>query len=837
MKILELEISNIRGIKQIKISPNGENVVVFGPNGTGKSAIVDGVDFLLTGRIARLAGEGSKVLSLKEHGPHVDYRDKLKDVIVKAKIKINEGEPVIEIERQMTNPMKLRVSPSSAEGKIQACLAIAKLGQHLLSRREILKYITAEAGKRAAQVQSLLNLEQIENLRTSLVTIRNQADEQFKSSESDLKKSEFNLQATLSVRIFSVQTCIDKINELRRTLGAVDVTTLNAKVDIKKDITPPSGLGKPSELSLTQIQNYIAQVRKLLASKGETVQKEAELRQLLDEIAKDVKLKTDLLHKRLLDLGISLLDESNTCPLCEREWTRGSFKDYLAERIRNATVAQEKQDLIARKAALIKQSVDVLWNAVSQLLQGHEQFGLEVVSKEEIERCTKDAKAWVACLLSPEEHHQTSKWPATIEGLFDENFVERKLLQPLEHAVQQSGQNLSKELEAWDTLTRVETLWEQHQRASAALRTSSRFKKKAEAVLRAFEMARDSVLEGIYGAITDNFENYYKCIHGDDEANFSSTLKHKGPELNFEVDFHNRGSFPPHALHSEGHQDSMGVCLYFALNRYLAKNVLQVMVLDDVVMSIDRGHRRGVCGFLSQFFPDRQLIITTHDAAWARQLRTEGVVKRDNMLHFVNWKIETGPIIELERDFWDKIEEELARDDIPAAAHRLRWNAECFFENICDAFGAKIAYKGDYHWELGDYAPAAISAYRDYLKRAKKSAELLEQVEKMKQLEVLDKEASGIIDESQIEQWVINENVHYNKWSGFSKQDIVPVIKAFKDLFSLFTCPSCKMVVSVSVQGRDPKCLSCRCGEFYWDLLSAEESRKTLAQQKVVVGS
>jgi len=314
-------------------------------------------------------------------------------------------------------------------------------------------------------------------------------------------------------------------------------------------------------------------------------------------------------------------------------------------------------------------------------------------------------------------------------------------------------------------------------------------------------------------------------------------LKHKGPELNFEVDFYNRGSFPPHALHSEGHQDSMGICLYFALNRHLAKDVLQVMVLDDVVMSIDHGHRRGVCGFLNQYFPDRQLIITTHDSAWARQLRTEGAVKRDNMLHFVNWEIETGPIIELEQDFWDKIDEELARDEISDAAHRLRWNAECFFENVCDAFGAKIAYKGDYRWELGDYAPAAISAYKDYLKKAKRSAEVLEQAEKMKQLEVLDKEANRIINESHIEQWVINENVHYNKWSGFSKQDIVPVIKAFKALFSLFACSSCKTVVSVSFQGRDPKCLCCRCGVFYWDLLSAEESRKALAQQKVVVGS
>ena len=45
MKILELEISHIRGIKSIELSPQGKNVVVFGPNGAGKSAIVDSKDF------------------------------------------------------------------------------------------------------------------------------------------------------------------------------------------------------------------------------------------------------------------------------------------------------------------------------------------------------------------------------------------------------------------------------------------------------------------------------------------------------------------------------------------------------------------------------------------------------------------------------------------------------------------------------------------------------------------------------------------------------------------------------------------------------------------------
>jgi recombinational DNA repair ATPase RecF len=42
MKLLELEIHNIRGIRHLLLKPDGKNLVVWGPNGSGKSAVVDG---------------------------------------------------------------------------------------------------------------------------------------------------------------------------------------------------------------------------------------------------------------------------------------------------------------------------------------------------------------------------------------------------------------------------------------------------------------------------------------------------------------------------------------------------------------------------------------------------------------------------------------------------------------------------------------------------------------------------------------------------------------------------------------------------------------------------
>jgi recombinational DNA repair ATPase RecF len=74
MKLLELEIRNIRGIRHLLLKPGGKNLVVWGPNGSGKSAVVDAIDFLLTGRVSRLVGEGTAGITLDEHGPHVDCK-------------------------------------------------------------------------------------------------------------------------------------------------------------------------------------------------------------------------------------------------------------------------------------------------------------------------------------------------------------------------------------------------------------------------------------------------------------------------------------------------------------------------------------------------------------------------------------------------------------------------------------------------------------------------------------------------------------------------------------------------------------------------------------------
>ena len=819
MKVLNLEAKNIRGIKNIKIEPKGQNVVVFGPNGTGKSAIVDAIDFLLTGKISRLTGEGTKGLSLKEHGCHVDCRKNLKNTVVVAKVEVDGKEVVMK--RSINKPSYLKVEPKKCENLVEPYLGTAALGLHILSRREILRYITAEAGKRAKEIMSLLNLTDIENIRATLVTVKNEAKEDFKRLQSSLEIAKSEVSRLLSLDRFSEEASLNKVNELREVLHGSKITQLSPE-KIKENLAPRPFWTIEGALTREQIWNTIKELRSLLQSKDDIAEKELGLRTLLEEVEKEAKFKQYLLYERLFEAGISLVDSTNVCPLCGRKWEVGDFKVYLEEKKKETEVAKGKQAKIDEMSTSIKVNLDLLETNIADCMKAHKQFNLKVVDEKELKDCLLALERWLEVMIKPLDSFEANEWPpSSLQEILGSPFLEIKMLAPLEKALKEVGELLSKQQLAWDTLTKMEDHWKRYQQTLEEKETGKILKNRAEKTLDHFEKSRDFVLEKIYDAVQGKFEEYYKIIHSEDETKFKSKISQVGPELNFEVDFYQRGMFPPHALNSEGHQDSMGLCLFFALNNYLVKDAIKVIVLDDVIMSIDCTHRRAICQLLKKAFPDKQYIITTHDNAWAKQLKTEGVITtHKNMMHFVNWNIDTGPIFEMEKDFWDRVQEDLDKNDIPAAAHRLRRNAECFFENVCDFLIAKIPYKGHHQWELGDFAPAAISAYKRYLRRAKANFKKMHQLDKFEELDELEKKSTDIIGKSQIEQWIVNANVHYNRWEEFNKNDFGPVVKAFKDLFGLFVCNSCGRMISKSeAKGEVSKdIVSCDCGKVFWNI-------------------
>ena len=114
----------------------------------------------------------------------------------------------------------------------------------------------------------------------------------------------------------------------------------------------------------------------------------------------------------------------------------------------------------------------------------------------------------------------------------------------------------------------------------------------------------------------------------------------------------------PRALTSEGHLDSLGLCIFLGFVKKFNAGC-SLIVLDDVVSTLDAKHRENICKLLLEEFRDKQLIITTHDEVWYKQLRAfqraygiEGDFKTLTPYHFREY-VQPKPLIQIPNLLWN----------------------------------------------------------------------------------------------------------------------------------------------------------------------------------------
>jgi hypothetical protein len=103
----------------------------------------------------------------------------------------------------------------------------------------------------------------------------------------------------------------------------------------------------------------------------------------------------------------------------------------------------------------------------------------------------------------------------------------------------------------------------------------------------------------------------------------------------------------PRGLYSEGHIDSLGLCLFLAIRKMHHGQCrdLSLLVLDDVLHSVDGDHRKRTAELIFEEFSDHQLIITTHDPIWYRYLcqNAQRCGRPFTMKRIAGWSLAEGP--------------------------------------------------------------------------------------------------------------------------------------------------------------------------------------------------
>ena len=820
MRLLELTVQNVRGLPYLNLSLDGKNVVIWGPNGSGKSCVVDAIDFLFTGKISRLMGEGTGGMNLARHGPHIDHDPK--SASVRATVQLDGFPEPIELSRCMAQPDQL-LCPQEARALVAKTSDLMSRGGVVLTRRDILRYIAAEGGKRADEIEVLLRLKDVDDVRSSLIRARTELQRKEKSARDAIETAGAEVNVTLGLAKYSNQGLIDQVNASRQVLGG-ELLEPNAPGSFKEGVAPPVA----RETGATSVdpnifQQSVRNVQQRTDLSLVPTQRETD-RNLRDSIAKlkqNPELFAELEHLELTEHAAHFVNNSTiACPVCGASWPEGHLTSHLGTKIATAQEAQHvRQEVTKYSEALAIPLRDLIAN-VSALSEGLVAAKLETGEEDRsgLDSWLGGLRTLLAALTDPIEQYLDSEFSTDVVGtlLVPENLND--LLERIRKAVQEAVPKPSPEQTAWDKLTRLEeSVRALGNRVDEREIAGLNFQ-RSKFLVSEYEKARDSVLEGLYSRIAGRFVEFYCVLHDHESEQFGASLRPQGASLTFEVDFMGRGSHPPHALHSEGHQDSMGICLFLALNEELVNGSLGLIVFDDVMMSVDTGHRKDVCRLIAEQFPDCQFVITTHDRTWAKQLKQERVVAASQVIEFTGWTLAGGPHTHRQLELWETIQLHLDQDDINAAAFRLRRGSEDFFEDVCNALGAQVTYNSRMQWQLDDWLPAAMAQYKDLIRKGRRVALSWNDKETVAALDERESVRKQVYDRTYVEQWSINESVHYNNWEVMSKEDFSPVADTFRDLQGLFMCSVCGGLLEKTPRKGSLQVAKCPCGKVNWNL-------------------
>jgi integrase len=249
-------------------------------------------------------------------------------------------------------------------------------------------------------------------------------------------------------------------------------------------------------------------------------------------------------------------------------------------------------------------------------------------------------------------------------------------------------------------------------------------------------------------------------------------------------------------------------------------------IQDDVLMSVDAGHRRKVSKLLRAEFQETQFVLTTHDKAWLKFMGTTKLVEPKDTVHFRKWTVADGPTIWAKGDVWTEIRTLADDDNVPGAAALLRRSLEHLSSEFCQALRAKVTFSVDGHYDLGDLLDPAISQMKALYKDARLAADSWKDAERVAAIQQREKAFEVAASLAKVEQWQINPSVHYNEWANLQRDEILGVVDAFEGLCVLFECDACGPI-EVSPGRGSREDMQCLCGKVKFSFMKKSKEKPT----------
>lgn len=660
-----IKIKSFRGIVDYELDMSEKSLVLCGENGSGKSSIANAFEYLFTGKVKSLSGTNS----IKHNKSLINISGEKNDMSVEALI----GED--------------KISRSFKDGfnyseNLQDLVDDFSNGSFILNRQKLLSFINTTPNARYKEINKIIGFEELDNIENILRKTNKSLKKQYSSKLEELNAIQKEIEELYDCNNDDIYCEINKILEKN------NIDLINEDSDLKeflnnfskKNFEEKSNLEeliKLTDIDILEIDNDYQE----LLSAYENIS--------FYQLKHSAKL-LDILNNSNELISEEKLDK---CPICQNNI---NYNDVISK----INIKTEELELTNKsmnkwkkqQKSLISKLNDLKYNLnliKSKLTDYTFDFNIDNLINDLIKLANFEIK------LSDMDLN-------TLINL-NEDFLKLKndIYQNYENKNDDDSEkiyetilklNLKEELE-----TQIESLKKEY--------------KISKTTYELFSNKKQEVIENIINEIGYLMKSYYDFIHNNEDFNSPEIQVPKSTELSLGLNF-KEFIADPRTYSSEGHLDSLGLCIFLAFVKKF--NKYDFIILDDIIATVDLGHKERVASLLFSEFKDYKFIITTHNKLWFEQLSRisakYGLKRKIDFVEIVSWKLEKGPKFSIMKTSKEKIEKYLDEGDIYAAGNSIRRYSEQVFIGVCKANEIRVPLKE--HPSLKEYTMSIRSHFK-----------------------------------------------------------------------------------------------------------------------------
>lgn len=765
MKVNKILLSGFRGsTKTIELNFDTSKSIslIFGENGTGKSTVVDGFDFICNKNYGSL-GNYSIGKNVIKFVPAFGKKDK--DCTVELKSENNFWKASL-------NKSTISVSPD-------ANIPDARI----LRRQSILKLIEQEPKKRFDELKSFINVpntEKTENIfRDAIKDTENFFNEYSRalSQAKDALESLWNAGGKIGTS--SLQWAKEQVT--------VDISNSKSQIETLSEI----------EKKINEVNTELELLKKSITNETEAIKKQNDAKQQQENFEKKQKDKDSellTLLQKAQNYVNGHLDKC-FCPICETEQNIQTLLQRLEKRIAEmaevksfSAVTQQAQQIVESQTTIRKNAESQFVSKFKKLCDYFSSISIDIKSlfnfNQPVVQHTADTSKNIEELIT-----SFSLWYTTYEK-------------------SQKAIVIGKKEELQNIITLQSTIQNHlkvvNEKESQAI-AKEKLLKELRDIHQVIEMERKSYVEGILKSISSDVESLYSFIHPDEKigkARFYLKPNAIG-SLEFDASFQGTEEIPPQAYYSESHLDTLGICVFIALSKYF-KTESTILLLDDVLTSVDAQHLDRFMSMLhdqSKIF--NQIIITTHYRPWKDRYRhARSAVSNVDVIELGPWSFQNGI---QSNQFITAIEElKIALSKNPFDRQNVASKSGIILESMLDFITIKyrcsLPRNPRNEYTLGDLVGGIDSKLSKLLKIKKNGSEI---------------EIKPKLDEVINAQWIRNcVGCHFNfKGSEVTDQEVKKFADSVIEITDLLIClePKCRKLPTKNKSG---SYWECTCGKL-----------------------